>query len=104
MWWWGPRPHGAGRSKVGPSSTKSSTVTHLLNFDFVVVHPRRVHLFLPILRFLHPALDVHDRLAVQALCPANHVLRDLALFLCEHSLQGRDLRAEDEEDDLGPYS
>ena len=70
----------------------------------MIMHPRRVHFSMAVLWFLYPPLDVNNGLAVQALCPADHVLRDFALFFSEDTLQRRELRAEDEEYNLGPCS
>lgn len=90
--------------KSTSNQTSVLTTTHLLDLHFMIMHPRGVHLSMAILRFLYPPLDVNNGLSVQALCPANHVLRDFALFLSEDTLQRRELRAEDEEDNLGPCS
>lgn len=89
---------------VNRDSTNVASPTHLLNLDFVIAYPGRVHLLMAILWLLYPPLDMHNGLAVQALRPADHVLRYLAVLGCENSLQRRELRAEDEEYNLRPYA
>ena len=49
---------------------------------------------------LDDTLHDYDRFSCDALCPANHGLRDLVWILSKHTLNGGELVTEDEEDDL----
>lgn len=77
--------------------------TCLADLDLEVVDGRTVHLFLVGRRALDNALHEHDRLSRKTLSPADHDLGDTTLLFCENTLDGQELIAKDEKDDLCPW-
>jgi hypothetical protein len=85
-------------SSVSPPRSFSGSSTHSLDLDLGILNTAALD---GLERLLHGTLNENDRLGVDALGEADHLLRDeLGLDLHE-SLNGVVLLTEDEEDHLG---